>query len=107
MKIKTMNAHIVHERKPEYDNTRFAALDAAFEELIEELMDAARSNAGFKILLAKQVDSITEIVMGQRETDGEFVTWCCFCKTDYNWGHYFGPEQLLEAMADFMRRCAQ
>lgn len=44
MKISTLNSPIIHERKPEHDEERFAALEAAFDQLIaeteEELMCA-------------------------------------------------------------------
>lgn len=85
----------------------FDVLEAAYDELIAETAGARRINADFVILHAQAVTPMTEIVFGQRESDGEYVTWMCMCGTDYNWGHYFGPEQLLEAMADFVRRCAQ
>ena len=82
----------------------FSTLDAAFAELIEELTGAQRMNAGFEIIAAQQVSTIAEVVLGKRESDGEYVTWLCFCGNDYNWGHYFGPEQACEAMSDFLMR---
>ena len=104
MKITTMRVSITHERKPEYDNQRFDALEMAFMELIEEVAGAQRMNAGFEIIAAQQVSTIAEVVLGKRESDGEYVTWVCFCSNDYNWGHYFGSDQSCEAMADFLKR---
>ena len=37
MKISTLNSPIIHERKPEYDEQRFEALDNAFDQLIAEI----------------------------------------------------------------------
>lgn len=107
MKIATINVAIIHKQNTAHDNQRFNALDAAFAELIAEIGETPRENAGFTIIAAQRVDSITEIVLGRRESDGEYVTWVCYCQTDYNWGHYFGPEQLVDSMKDFIARCEQ
>ena len=42
MKINTLHAPIAHERKPEFDNDRFSALDEAFAGLcpIDEVAEA-------------------------------------------------------------------
>ena len=37
MKISTLSAPIIHERKPDYDDARFAAIDSAFDQLIAEI----------------------------------------------------------------------
>lgn len=68
-------------------------------------MENMRINADFQILISKTVGAGLEIVLGQRLPDGCYVTWECSGGTHYYWGHYFGDDSLLDAMADFIERC--
>ena len=61
-----------------------------------------RENAGYIITNAITIGD-SEIVLGvHKSRPNEFVTWECYGKDNYNWGHY--TRSLLSAQKDFCQR---
>lgn len=76
MKIKTIKNPITHERKPEFDEQRFSALDEAFaglcpiDEVAEALEETLRvMNPNVREVVADKKVVIIEIGVNVREVD--------------------------------------
>lgn len=76
MKISTIKNPITHERKPEFDDARFAALDAAFAELapMDEVAEALAPtlrmmNPDVREIVADKKVVVLEIGVTIREVD--------------------------------------
>ena len=76
MKINTIHTTIKHERKPQFDDARFAALDAAYEALapIDEVAEALEEtlrvmNPNVREVVADKKAVIIEIGVNVREVD--------------------------------------